>query len=1576
MLGVLDMNYAIKSDWNIFKTKFSDNPQSSFEWFCYLLFCEEFNKPMGIFRYKNQSGIETNPIVIENETIGWQAKFYDTTLSDHKSELIGTINKSKRDYPTINKILIYSNQEWGQGVNSNDPQAKVDVEQVAKDCGIEIEWRTASFFESPFVTITNKNLAQHFFSLERSIISVLEEKCVHTESILYEIHTNIEYKEQIIEIDRSAELKSIQEQLNTGKVTIVSGVGGVGKTAIIKHLYESLKGKAPFYIFKATEFNLGNINDLFSNFYMTDFIQAHKDEDSKIVVIDSAEKLLDLDNSDPFKEFLAALIKSDWSIIFTTRNNYLEDLNFQFIEIYKMSPLNFGIQILTHEELESLSQKYNFSLNEDIKLIELIRNPFYLNEYLKIFISGENLDYVTFKERLWNKIIRKTKPIREQCFLQIAFQKANTAQFFVNSAYDYSVLNELVKDGVLGYETPGYFITHDIYEEWALEKLIDSEFHKKQNSSEFFLSIGESLPIRRSLRNWISEKLLLNSETVKPFIEEIIPDEKVESFWKDEILVSILLSEYSESFFKLFRAKLLGSDYELIKKIAFLLRIACKEVDNDLLKSLGVKKGHSLSLEFLLTKPKGAGWKSLIKFAYDNLKTIGIENIGFILPVVHDWNSKYKQGETSKFSSLIALEYYQWTIKERVLFSSGDEILEKLFQTILYGASEIKEELIEIFNQVLMNNWKQHRDPYCDLIKVILEKLGDNAEVVRVLPEYVLKLAELYWVKSSSKEDHYLYSESGIEKYFCIENNYLSYYPPSAYQTPIYWLLQSSMNETIDFIISFTNKAVECFATSEFAKHEVAEIEVYIKDGIINKQYICNRLWNVYRGTQTAPHLLEAIHMALEKFILERVEGTKREVLEYWLLYLLEKTKSASISAIVVSIVLAYPEKTFNIAKVLFQTKEFFLYDISRMLLERDVKSLMSLGAGLDYKNKIYLDERLRSCDEKHRSSCLENLAFNYQFFRDEGTSEEESIERQKVIWDIFDKYYVKLPNKSEETEADKTWQLCLARMDRRKMKPTTEEKDGQLLITFNPEIEPELMKFSEKSQEDSSEKMKYIPLHLWAKFKMKNDVKCKEYKQYDESPGEVIKQVKEIIKGLQTTELREFHLFNKSIPGEACAALIRDYSDKLSSEERSFCKDIILDFASSSFRDGYSYQISDGVESAIYVLPLLLNQFPDEKAKIKTILLTTLFDDNNIGMYCRFAEYSIKTIISNLWRINFDEAHSLLLGYLLLKPKYEECRVKLRKENKKGYYNIHEAQVARKFIDENANDLNKVIDNKIMLDDLREIEKMDLYSLRTAFELIPFNTDSAEHKILIRKIIIVFSKGLVAAKREERIDYSVKQDFLEKMTYIVLSAPEEDVQSYLEIFIDKFNNSEIYVDLFKKFISTEDSLADYDKFWYIWKLFFDKVVEICNKGDEYWYTKDIVKSYLFALTLWREDIKEWHTLKGAEKLFFKEIVEKLGHCTSVLYSIAKLLNGIGSIYANDGITWLSTIINVNRNLWTDKIDLDTIYYLDSFIRKFIYINREGIRKTRKLKQEVLIILEFLIQKGSVIGYILRESIL
>ena len=51
-------------NWKAFEYKHSENPQKAFENLTYYLFCHEFKRKNGIFRYFNQPHIETDPISI------------------------------------------------------------------------------------------------------------------------------------------------------------------------------------------------------------------------------------------------------------------------------------------------------------------------------------------------------------------------------------------------------------------------------------------------------------------------------------------------------------------------------------------------------------------------------------------------------------------------------------------------------------------------------------------------------------------------------------------------------------------------------------------------------------------------------------------------------------------------------------------------------------------------------------------------------------------------------------------------------------------------------------------------------------------------------------------------------------------------------------------------------------------------------------------------------------------------------------------------------------------------------------------------------------------------------------------------------------------------------------------------------------------------------------------------------------------------------------------------------------------------------------------------------------------------
>lgn len=160
-----------------------------------------------------------------------------------------------------------------------------------------------------------------------------------------------------------------------------------------------------------------------------------------------------------------------------------------------------------------------------------------------------------------------------------------------------------------------------------------------------------------------------------------------------------------------------------------------------------------------------------------------------------------------------------------------------------------------------------------------------------------------------------------------------------------------------------------------------------------------------------------------------------------------------------------------------------------------------------------------------------------------------------------------------------------------------------------------------------------------------------------------------------------------------------------------------------------------------------------------------------------------------------------------------------------------------------------------------------------------------------------------------------------------------------------------------------------------IWSLFKPKVIQLAQRGQSSHRFDKVIKNFLLALKWWRQDAKDWHTLKEKDARFFSEMAEKLSNSPATLYSFAMLLNGIGSSYAPLGVGWLAKIIKANSVL--PKLDLDdnAIYYLNAYMRKYLYRERSAVRRSPELMSNTLIILDFLIERGEVSGYLMRESI-
>jgi len=214
-------------NWKTFDLKYDKHEQWAFEQMSYLLFCAEFNNRIGLFRYKNQAGIETEPIEKDGIFYGFQAKYYTTSIFENKCDIIDSIRKAKTKNSQLNIIYFYINQELSEStkIDTKKPQYQLEIEKEAEAIGVSIEWRVPSHFELQLSLPENKYIYDIFFNLEPNEYDLIDEVFKHNENILKAIQTEISFGDKRIKIDRNhivdEILKYSQQKQNINKNRIL-----------------------------------------------------------------------------------------------------------------------------------------------------------------------------------------------------------------------------------------------------------------------------------------------------------------------------------------------------------------------------------------------------------------------------------------------------------------------------------------------------------------------------------------------------------------------------------------------------------------------------------------------------------------------------------------------------------------------------------------------------------------------------------------------------------------------------------------------------------------------------------------------------------------------------------------------------------------------------------------------------------------------------------------------------------------------------------------------------------------------------------------------------------------------------------------------------------------------------------------------------------------------------------------------------------------------------------------------------------------------------------------------------------
>ena len=215
---------------------------------------------------------------------------------------------------------------------------------------------------------------------------------------------------------------------------------------------------------------------------------------------------------------------------------------------------------------------------------------------------------------------------------------------------------------------------------------------------------------------------------------------------------------------------------------------------------------------------------------------------------------------------------------------------------------------------------------------------------------------------------------------------------------------------------------------------------------------------------------------------------------------------------------------------------------------------------------------------------------------------------------------------------------------------------------------------------------------------------------------------------------------------------------------------------------------------------------------------------------------------------------------------------------------------------------------------------------------------------------------------RNEEVNYQSRNNFLKKYSAYILSAKQTDIPRIIKPCLESFNSSEGSADLLEEMVLVQDRQNSDANFWVVWELLKPRVIDMVQNGRMNHSVQKIVKNYLFALPWWNPDAKDWHAFHDRNSRFFNEMAGELSRSPSTLYSFAMLLNGIGGRYSPQGVAWIAKIIKANGGSLKKGLEVDTIYYMNAYMRRYLYRERKNVRRSPELIANVLVVLDFLIE--------------
>ena len=222
-----------------------------------------------------------------------------------------------------------------------------------------------------------------------------------------------------------------------------------------------------------------------------------------------------------------------------------------------------------------------------------------------------------------------------------------------------------------------------------------------------------------------------------------------------------------------------------------------------------------------------------------------------------------------------------------------------------------------------------------------------------------------------------------------------------------------------------------------------------------------------------------------------------------------------------------------------------------------------------------------------------------------------------------------------------------------------------------------------------------------------------------------------------------------------------------------------------------------------------------------------------------------------------------------------------------------------------------------------------------------------------------------------------------------VLDLPSDKQKKLIQNIMPCVSMEDTFVHWIWEIVACEMEKSRHIAFWNVWDLLQPYIFRRCDEQrvlEESTDTKyfkstqefeELIKNYLLAGIPWAEKMTFWDSLKPEKANFYRKAAIRIGYHPVVLYSISYILNSIGKdTFSKEGVEWLSMIMKNNPHLKKAELPVNTQYFIEEYMNTRIKKEKFTLRTNEHRRKQVMIILDFLVERGSTVGFGMREEVI